>query len=143
MAKKVLARAYKGRLVVESEKAGKYYYKLLTLTCPGKEYREKYTPTEVLHKMTKDWHKLITALKKRGRIDYLRVVEAQKDGYPHFHVLIFGRAIAPRDTLGVITKLWAKYGGGFVRFLFYPVKGYSMRFWKRALMHMPLIGVLS
>lgn len=110
-----MARAMRSEMVVNMETAGKYDWKLLTLTCPGKEFRESHTPGETLKLMARSWHKLITALRKYGPVDYLRVVEAQQDGFPHYHVLLHGKGIAPRQTLQRIERLWAKYGFGFVR----------------------------
>lgn len=89
--------------------------KFLTLTCPGREYRESHTPLEAHEEMQKDFAKLIKALKKRhGDFFYIKVVEKHKDGFPHIHVLLSGTAIARKEIKEEIEELWRyKYGMGF------------------------------
>lgn len=94
-----------------------YAWKLLTLTVPGKGYRETHSPLEALEEMNGNFHKLIRAMKKKlGDFHHFAVCEPQRDGYPHLHVLMVGMAIVPRSILGGIKRLWHdKYGMGFVK----------------------------
>ena len=74
-------------------------------------------PEIVYDIMTESFHKLIRALKKQyGEFHYFRVNELQKDGTPHFHVLLAGNAIIPKDILDSIENKWVGiYGMGYVR----------------------------
>ena len=64
-------------------------------------------PEIVYDIMTESFHKLIRALKKQyGEFHYFRVNELQKDGTPHFHVLLAGNAIIPKDILDSIEDKW-------------------------------------
>ena len=67
--------------------------------------------------MIKNFHKLIRALKKKhGNFHYFRVCELHKDEIPHFHVLLAGNAIIPKQILEAIEKLWReRYEMGFVK----------------------------
>lgn len=119
-AKEVMARALKGRIVEMAKRAGfreQYNFKFLTLTLPGKDFREKHTIEESLRMMSEVFHDLISELRtKRGAFDYLRVIEAQSDGYPHYHVLLVGEAIAPKQVLDDIERVWCREAGlGFVK----------------------------
>lgn len=93
-----------------------YGQKFLTLTCPGRVYRESHTPLEAHEEMQICFAKLIKALKKRhGSFYYLKVVEKHKSGFPHIHVLLSGGAIAHKEIKEEIEKLWCDiYGMGFV-----------------------------
>lgn len=118
--KKLYARLINGDLVAASKVDGfrsKYVVKLLTLTCPGKEYRAQKTRREAYEEMTHSFDKLIRALKKRlGSFYYIRVREPQTDGFPHLHVLLVGINIAPIYVLDLIKHLWCeKYEMGFVK----------------------------
>jgi len=86
------------------------------LTFPGKTHRMEYSPEEALKIMQECWNKLMTALRKRlGKIHYFRIVEPQKDGFPHFHVLLIGDNIAHRSIKDEIESLWrGRYGMGFI-----------------------------
>lgn len=92
-----------------------YFVKFLTLTVPGKDYRAFTTPEDAEVQLKKAFNKLMRALKKTlGGFEYLWVMEAQKDGYPHLHVVMIGKAIAPRSVLEHVKVLWErKYGMGF------------------------------
>jgi hypothetical protein len=58
------------------------------------------------------WAKLRAWLLKRyGRFEFLRVLEVQKLGRPHLHVLISGIPYVPHSD---ISEIWQKYGGGYV-----------------------------
>lgn len=95
----------------------RYAMKFLTLTCPGKAYRNQRSPRKAYDHMVKAFDKLMRALKKRlGTFYYFRVRELHKSGYPHLHVLLVGINIAPTNILGMIKKLWRKkYGMGYVK----------------------------
>jgi hypothetical protein len=64
--------------------------------------------------MNKFFEKLRKAMQKKwGRFHYLKITEPHKDGFPHFHVLIVGHAIASKEVLEHIRSLWTeKYGMG-------------------------------
>jgi len=109
-----------GELAKHAEVNGfriKYQIKLLTLTVPGKQYRLDNTPREAWEHIAKSFDKLIKSLKKSyGQFKYIKVYELQQDGFPHLHVLMAGKAIAPKDILDRIRHLWCDlYGMGFVK----------------------------
>lgn len=118
-AKRQMARALQGGLVERVKVPGfreEYNYKLLTLTCPGKEYRETHTTDEAYKELQEGFAKLRKALRHRGWFEFLRVVEAQRDGFPHYHVLLAGQGIRRKEILREIVKLWrGMYGLGFVK----------------------------
>jgi hypothetical protein len=60
----------------------------------------------------KAWAKLRAwLLKRHGHFEFLCVLEVQKSGRPHLHVLISGIPyVAQSDLL----EIWEKYGGGYV-----------------------------
>lgn len=99
-----------------------YVQKMLTLTYPGlspidypKYNRTEYTPAEAYDQMSSKWNNLLAALRRKyGKFYYFKIVERQRDGYPHFHILMVGEAIIPKDILSYIRSLWcAKYRMGF------------------------------
>jgi len=60
----------------------------------------------------KAWAKLRAWLLKRyGRFEFLCVLEVQKSGRPHLHVLISG---IPYIAHSDLSEIWRKYGGGYV-----------------------------
>jgi hypothetical protein len=60
----------------------------------------------------KAWAKLRALLPKRyGRFEFLCVLEVQKSGRPHLHVLISG---IPYIAHSDLSEIWQKYGGGYV-----------------------------
>ena len=60
----------------------------------------------------KAWSKLRAWLLKRyGHFEFLKVLEVQKSGRPHLHVLINGVSYVPHEDL---SDIWQKYGGGYV-----------------------------
>lgn len=82
----------------------------------ARAYTGTATPEQVTKLMAEAWNKLRTALKKfYGAFLFLRVVELHEDGYPHYHILLVGEAIAPAKILAHIRKLWRRYGLGFVK----------------------------
>jgi len=62
--------------------------------------------------MDKGWAKLRSWLLKRyGRFEFLKILEVQKSGRPHFHILISGIPYISHEDL---SEIWQKYGGGYV-----------------------------
>lgn len=119
-ARQLRRRIFKGPLVADALVKGQrsnYSVKVLTLTCPGAEWRERYTPAQADEQVKHHFANLEKALRKLyGPHGYFWVEEAQRDGYPHLHVLLVGDAIAPRDVKAYIEGLWREtYGMGFVR----------------------------
>lgn len=92
----------------------RYCMKMLRLSVPGKEYRATHTIGEAFKDIKENWNKLRTALVKRfGDIDFVMTIEPHRDGFPHAHVLMIGRGVAPKNILGAIRSLWVeKYGMG-------------------------------
>lgn len=119
-ARKVYRRAMEGKIMQDARKAGfrdKYNHKLLTLTYGGSQKREGKTPAEATREMTEAFSKLVKELRYLyGNFEYIRVFENHKDGWPHLHVMLAGSAIAPRQVLGTITRLWRyRYQLGYVK----------------------------
>lgn len=115
--KRLIARAFNGRIVEPVPGfRSKYGHKLLTLTVPGKAYRAVNTPETALADLNEKWAKLVKVLRKhRGQFDYLKVVELQRDGFPHLHVLLRGTTIADKSILKDIRYYWEElYGMGNV-----------------------------
>lgn len=128
--KKYAKRALEGRIgLYEGQKGfrSRYDVKMFTLTCPGKDYRKRleenaYTweyegdhdPDDAYRDMTQQFDKLIRAMKKaHGDFLYIRAVEPQRDGYPHFHVVMVGKCIRPKAIFQYVIDLWkVKYGQG-------------------------------
>jgi hypothetical protein len=118
--KELFARVINGNAVIEAQRPGfrpRYNIKLLTLTFPGRAWRSVMEREEAYEIMAECFNKLIRAMKKKlGEFSYLRVLEDQQDGYPHFHVLLVGPAIAPKWVLRYIHTLWCDtYHMGFVK----------------------------
>lgn len=62
--------------------------------------------------INKAWAKLRSwLLKKYRHFEFLKILEFQKLGRPHLHVLIKGILYIPHEDL---TTIWQKYGGGWV-----------------------------
>jgi len=60
----------------------------------------------------KAWAKTRSWLyKKYGHFEFLKILEVQKKGRPHLHILIAGISYVPHEDLYAI---WQKYGGGYV-----------------------------
>lgn len=121
-ARKVRYRALNGGLMeVVKSKSGyrfnPYSAKMITLTCPGKEFRARYDPSEAEEIMKGDLNRLRTRLwKEYGKdFEYLLVVEPQKDGYPHFHIMFCGQAVIPKGFYWFIRRVWNdELGQGYV-----------------------------
>lgn len=115
--RRLYKRIFQGALSDGSFTTKKHSLKFLTLTCPGKEYRNKNTPIEIYEEMVKSFDRLIKYLKgKYGTFHYFRVCELQQDGSPHFHVLFAGDSIVPIRLLEDIKWNWEEISGmGFVK----------------------------
>lgn len=75
--------------------------RFITLTCTRDE-----PPSEKLATMVKQLPRLITYLRKtHGTIDYLRMLETCKDGYPHFHLLARSNFIPHADLKSAWLRL--------------------------------------
>jgi hypothetical protein len=116
----VRARIFNGDLFKAAMKKGyrdQYNQKFLTLTVPGQEYRQNHSPGQALDHMNSSFNKLRTAMRKKyGWFAFFRILEKQRDGYPHFHVLLSGQNIARKEVLEYIETMWQdEYGLGFVR----------------------------
>jgi len=94
-----------------------YGRKFLTLTAPGSAWRAVHTPEETYIVMAKHFSNMIRNLRSDyGHFDFMRVAEAQRDGQPHFHVLLVGDNIAPKAILSDIEHYWRDlYKMGFVK----------------------------
>jgi hypothetical protein len=65
--------------------------------------------------ITKGWNKLRSWLKRRyGNFEFLRVLEVQKSGRPHLHVLLSGIKWIDHAEL---SEIWQKYGGGEIVYI--------------------------
>lgn len=116
------ARIFKGDLLDQVQprdgfRFNPYIVKMFTFTVPGAWFRGKYSPEEADILAKKNFNKLITMVRKHYGKDfhYLLVMEPQRDGFPHYHVLMAGEAIVPKSIYGFISDLWfKKYCMGFV-----------------------------
>jgi len=108
--------------------------KMITLTWGGREMRSKdyaisdgvtvskdeYTgslsPQDAQLLMKRAWNKCRTRLKKEfADLKFFLVVEPQTDGYPHFHVLVIGSSVIPKNILESVRRIWTyNYGLGNV-----------------------------
>lgn len=80
--------------------------RFMTLTCLHID-----TPAERLALMRKALPRLITELRKQyGPIEYLRMLETCRDGYPHFHLLIRSAYLEHSR----IKELWTRYTGATI-----------------------------
>jgi len=112
--KQLKARLYRGQISQQEGRKGfrpsPYSAKILTLTAPGAEWRARHTPEEAYRIMSANLSKLMDAMRKEygNEFHYFKVVEPQGDGFPHFHILLKGEAIAPKGILDFIRRLWCK-----------------------------------
>lgn len=115
MLRRLRCRIFNGPMAQRALLAGPNGSKLLTLTLPGREWREKHSRKEAKKLAQRAWDKLRRALKRSfGEFDHFKVMETQKDGYVHFHVLLVGDAVRPKRILESIRRLWSyKYFGCF------------------------------
>lgn len=90
----------------------KYYNRKIGQIVTG----PRYDLTAMYDFMMVGFNRLRTALVKRfGKFRYFRIYEPHMDGVPHLHVLFVGDAVIPKSFLAAMTKLWSKYGLGFVQ----------------------------
>lgn len=124
--KKLRKRIFAGRISKEAVEAGPFGTKLLTLTLPGAEWRSKTTPQEAKKILAEKWDNLQRNLQKTfGPFRFFKVTEKQRDGFPHYHVLMAGKAIAPKSILEKIRELWSyKYFDAFANVDLKKVKSY-------------------
>ena len=62
--------------------------------------------------ITRAWHEPRRwIVKKYGSFVFLRILEFQKSGRPHLHILIKGVSYISQKKL---SEMWVKYGGGYV-----------------------------
>jgi hypothetical protein len=133
--KQLRKRALNGDIALSA--VPKYGIKFATLTFGGTEKRSEYivrnsqtgepetaagsdrplyNATAMYDEMMDAFNRLRTALVKHfGKFLYFRVYELHQDGVPHLHVLFAGKNIIPVSFLDVLTRLWNKYGMGFVK----------------------------
>lgn len=94
----------------------RYAAKLVTLTLPGREWRQLHGQVEADQIIKKNLDKLLKMLRKHWGVEaYMWVREFQGDGYPHIHMLLLGPEIADRTILQFIRDQWtARYEMGNV-----------------------------
>lgn len=123
--KRLWRRIYEGLLMKEAERLCslgiKNAIKLLTLTCPGEDYRSTHSADEALDDLWRYWAKLRKAIQARyGDYHFFAMIEMQKDGTPHLHVVLVGESITPYSLREYIERLWRykyfkAYDGGFIK----------------------------
>lgn len=118
----LMRRLWAGHLYSEAkrlwEKGVRYHVKFLTLTLPGQEYRMSTSVEEAVEEISMNWNRLLSALRqsKYKGFEYFAVVESQRDGYAHLHVLLCGEGVVGKGILAYIRGLWCgRYGMGFVK----------------------------
>lgn len=114
--KVVKARIFKGRINDPAIRKNKFSAKFFTLTCPGVAFRQMNTPVQALKKMQDSFNKLMTVIRLHyGKVDFFKVTEKHKDGFPHFHVLFVGPQITGKGFYRHIENVWrSNYQMGFV-----------------------------
>lgn len=95
-----------------------YYVKFLTLTLPGREWRDAHSKLDAAAIIKHSFKKLMYQLRRKlGHIEYFWVMEFQRDGFAHLHVVLIGSAIAPKSVKADIEKIWREQQGlGFIKF---------------------------
>jgi len=94
----------------------KYFIKMVSLTVPGRNWREKVSTWAAEKIVKRSLVKLVAALRRKygNALEYVWVDERQRDGYPHIHLCITGSAVVPADIYQYIDGLWhGRYGLGF------------------------------
>jgi hypothetical protein len=97
------------------ENPGKMRYtcKVVTLTVPGAEYRERHTLEEAAKDIKKALKALLEFLRREAGLDeYFWVCEGQTGGWPHIHLVIIGRGIAGKWIMRLINDKWSCLGMG-------------------------------
>lgn len=100
-ARRVFATALAG--VREASSGGVRFIKLLTFTLPGRipiagQLVEPLGP-DAYRYMARRFNRMMTSVRRRWRLDYFRVVEEQRRGAPHYHLLVATRAFMPHAEL--------------------------------------------
>jgi hypothetical protein len=115
--KVVKSRIFNGRINDPAIRKNKFSAKFFTFTCGGKEFRERYTPAQALDMMQAAFNKQMTGVRRHyGKVDYFRVTEPHKDGYPHFHVLFISPTITGKGFYRHVENMWrVNYGMGFIK----------------------------
>lgn len=91
----------------------RYGAKLVTLTCPGDEWRDSRTVQERWDEFRKALTSELEYLRRHwGVKEYFKVVETQKDGTPHAHLIILGNSIASKGFMRAINDSWECRGMG-------------------------------
>lgn len=95
-----------------------YFVKFLTLTLPGREWRDSHSRLDAAAIIKRSFKKLMYQLRRKlGHIEYFWVMEFQRDGFAHLHVVLVGQAIAPKAVKDDIEKIWREQQGlGFIKF---------------------------
>lgn len=95
----------------------RYWLKHVTLTLPGKAFREIYSQEQMEMIIKYRLNRLLAALRHRfGKFEYVWSDEQQRDGTPHIHLVVVGENIGDRKFLPVIERLWKeRYGMGYVQ----------------------------
>jgi hypothetical protein len=114
--KKALFRRVLGG-VMGNEKLPRFGRKFLTLTYGGHAKRLDSDPLSAYEEMSIAWHNTVKALRhKYGNFHYFKICELHKDGWPHFHVMLVGETIVPKQILEHIRHYWCEQNGmGFIR----------------------------
>lgn len=119
--RKLNQRAFEGKMFEEAkrlfESGVKYATKMLTLTVPGESYRKTHTIMEAVDDLWRNWRKLYNSMRQKyGEFYFFGVLEFQRDGYPHLHVILVGESIKEKGVRAYIEKKWrGTYGMGFMR----------------------------
>lgn len=91
----------------------RYTAKLVTLTCPGREWRGSRTLQEAYSDFSKALTSLLEYLRRHWSLEeYFKVIEFQDDGMPHAHVLILGTCISSKGIMRAINDAWECRGMG-------------------------------
>lgn len=105
-------QAYMDQIPVNSAKR-RYLVKLVTLTVPGSEYRNRVGAADAHSYLKKSLDVLLKAIRRSaGAVEYLWVCEEQADGYPHIHLLLMGPGIAGKWIMRFINDVWTCLGMG-------------------------------
>lgn len=91
----------------------RYTVKLVTLTVPGREFREAHSAEDAEILVKNALRRLLDLLKTHyGLTEYFWVREFQADGMAHIHLLILGSGISGRGVMRFINDSWECLGMG-------------------------------
>lgn len=77
------------------------------------DYTGTKSPQEAYKEMQEGFNAMMSSIRVEFPLmDYLRVSEPQRDGYPHFHVLFIGPDANKPGFLDRLKFFWSKYGFG-------------------------------